>query len=308
MQGLLRGLLGVGAVLAGGTYLALRLWPIGEDVARITVEGDARRGAYLARAGGCVACHTDTASGGAALAGGAVLDTPFGSFAPPNITPDFDHGIGGWTREDLARALRQGISPDGRPYYPAFPYEFYADFSDQDIADLWEALRIVPAVAETRAENDLGFPFSVRSGLKLWRATQLAETETDALLGRSDAWNRGRVLVEGAAHCSACHTGRGVFGGLDSSPFGGNDDLPGGSKAPSIRTDDLMARGWTEDALVYALETGIMPTGDAFGGSMVEVVEQGTRFLDESDRRAIAVYLLGDEPRPPAPEKIADAR
>ena len=309
MRGLLRGVLLV-AVLAGGSYVGLRAWPIGAEGARITLDGDARRGAYLARAAGCVACHTDTAADGPALAGGAALDTPFGSFVPPNITPDFEHGIGNWTPDDLARALREGVSPEGEPYYPAFPFEFYAGFSDQDIADLWAALATVPGVAETRAESDIGFPFSARSGLKLWRTAALRPSDAAPVLGRSEAWNRGRELVEGAAHCGACHTGRSLMGGLDAAPFGGNDDLPGGSSAPSIRADALREGGWTASALAYALETGITPSGDVFGGSMAEVVEQGTGFLDESDRRAIAAYLLDPTPRPvtSASDEVAQLR
>ncbi|WP_341213842.1 cytochrome c [uncultured Limimaricola sp.] len=295
MKGLLRSVIVVG-LLAGGGYVGLRLWPIGDQAPRISLDGDARRGAYLARASGCVACHTDTASQGPALAGGAPLDTPFGSFAPPNITPDLVHGIGSWTPDDLARALREGVSPEGQPYYPAFPYEFYASFSDQDIADLWAALATVPAVAETRVQSDVGFPFNIRSGLKLWRATALSPAETAPLLGRTAEWNRGRELVEGAAHCGACHTGRGPMGGLDGAKLGGNDTLPGDNAAPSIQTGDLEREGWTQGALVYALETGITPSGDVFGGSMAEVVEQGTSFLDEADRRAIAVYLMDSDP------------
>ncbi len=309
MRGLLRSILLLG-VVAGGGYAGVRAWPIGEDAPRITLNGDVRRGAYLARAAGCVACHTDTAADGPALAGGAPLDTPFGSFVPPNITPDFEHGIGDWTPDDLARALREGISPDGQPYYPAFPFEFYAGFSDQDIADLWAALATVPAVAETRAESSVGFPFSIRSGLKPWRAAAMREAESAPVLGRSDEWNRGRELVEGAAHCGACHTGRGLMGGLDAESFGGNDDLPGGSAAPSIRAEDLKEGGWTANALAYALETGITPSGDVFGGSMAEVVEQGTSFLDESDRRAMAAYLLNPTLRPvtPATDEVAQLR
>jgi len=307
MRGLLRSVILL-AALAGGGYAGLRAWPIGEDAPRITLDGDARRGAYLARAAGCVACHTDTAVEGPALAGGAPLDTPFGSFAPPNITPDFTHGIGGWSKDDLARALRQGISPEGEPYYPAFPFEFYAGFSDQDIADLWAALATVPAVAETRAESDVGFPFSIRSGLKPWRAAAMREAESAPVLGRSEEWNRGRELVEGAAHCGACHTGRGLLGGLDADSFGGNDDLPGGSAAPSIRAADLKEGGWTASALAYALETGITPSGDVFGGSMTEVVEQGTSFLDEADRRAIATYLLDPDTAPSSLDALAQLR
>lgn len=284
-------------VLVGGlASVVLAAWPIGEPERLGMIDGDPYRGAYLARAGGCISCHTDFGKGGAALAGGAPLDTPFGSFVPPNITPDPVHGIGDWTMDQFAVAVRQGIGPDGRPYYPAFTYQFYADFSDQDIADLWAAIRTVPAVAEPAPEHDVSFPFNLRFGLKLWRGLFLEEKSLTPVLGRSDAWNRGQQLVTGAAHCAACHTGRNLLGGLkDSETFAGNDSLPGGSVAPSIRAEDLAATGWTVDNMAYALRTGMMPNGDAFGGSMAEVVQYGTVYLDEEDRRAIATYLLSPE-------------
>lgn len=279
----------VGALVS----ITLAAWPIGEPEHLGIIEGDPQRGAYLARASGCVSCHTDFQAMGAALAGGAPLDTPFGTFVPPNITPDAVHGIGDWTMDQFAKAVRQGIGPDGQPYYPAFTYQFYGDFNDQDIADLWAAIRTVPAVAEAAPEHDVGFPFNLRFGLKLWRGLFLEEEPLTPVLGRSDAWNRGQELVTGAAHCAACHTGRNLLGGLkESEALAGNDSLPGGSVAPSIRAEDLAAAGWTVDNLSYALRTGMMPDGDAFGGSMAEVVQYGTVFLDEEDRQAIATFLL----------------
>jgi len=230
--------------------------------------------------------------------GGAPLDTPFGTFVPPNITPHSVAGIGGWTIEDFAKAVRQGVSPEGEPYHPVFTYSFYAGFTDQDIADLWEAFRTVPPVAEKAPEHDVGFPFSFRSGLKLWRAAYLDAPDTDALMGTSSPWNRGRLLVEGAAHCAACHTGRTLGGGLDEAArLAGNDSLPGGSKAPSILAAELIGRGWTVASLTYALQSGLLPNGDAFGGSMAEVVAQGTSYLTDVDRAAIATYLLDPEGR-----------
>lgn len=293
----------VGSLGAG----VLALWPIGEAEPAAFPTGDPVRGAYLARAGGCVSCHTNTAAKGRALAGGAPLDTPFGTFVPPNITPHPVAGIGRWTIQDFARAVRRGVSPGGDPYYPVFTYSFYAGFTDQDIADLWEAFRTVPPVAEVAPAHEVGFPFSFRSGLKLWRAAYLDAPETDALMGTSSPWNRGRLLVEGAAHCAACHTGRTLAGGLDASArFAGNDSLPGGSKAPSILTADLLESGWTVANLAYALQSGLLPNGDAFGGSMAEVVAEGTSYLTDDDREAIATYLLdpdgsGDIPEPAPP-------
>src|SRR6478735_7588784 len=102
--------------------------------------GDAKHGEYLARAGGCMACHTQQ-NGGPPYAGGRALKTPFGTFYGPNITPDADTGIGRWTESDFIRAMRQGDRPDGSNYFPAFPYPSFTRITDSDLSDLWAYLR-----------------------------------------------------------------------------------------------------------------------------------------------------------------------
>ncbi|GGE62755.1 c-type cytochrome [Actibacterium pelagium] len=284
------------AVSASAGFAAVVAWPIGTSLQSFDLEGDVNRGAYLARASGCIACHTNFAEGGAPLSGGVKLDTPFGTLYSPNLTTDPDHGIGDWTIEQFAKAVREGVSPEGDSYYPAFTYPFYANFTDQEIADLWAAFKTVPAVAEPSKEQDMAFPFNQRWGLKLWRAAFLEPPRTDPVEGNDDVWNRGRLLVEGAAHCAACHTGRNLAGARksDTEHFKGSDALPGGGKAPAIDFVTLQEEGWTVDNLAYALRTGLMPDGDAFGGSMGEVVLYGTSFLTEDDRKAMATYLLDD--------------
>lgn len=298
MRGLIRTTIVLGiSALAGAAVVAG--WPIGTTVNIGMISGDAYRGAYLARSSGCIACHTNGTANGQALAGGAPLDTPFGSFVPPNISPDPEHGIGGWTLNQFAVAVRQGIRPDGKPYYPAFPYEFYAEFSDQDIADLWAAFQTVPGVTEASVPHSVGFPFNMRWGIKLWRAAWMTPAAISPVMGKSKTWNRGLDLVNGGAHCAACHTGRNLFGGLKASEaMAGNDTLPGGSSAPAIRSAGLRTDGWTVGNLTYALRTGIKPNGDVLGGSMAEVVEAGTSYLSDADRLAIATFLL-DQPDEP---------
>lgn len=310
MRGLIRTGIGLG-ILGSAAIAALAAWPIGRPVALGMMTGDPTRGAYLARSSGCVTCHTNIADAGPALAGGAPLDTPFGSFVPPNITSDLVAGIGGWTLDQFAVAVRQGIRPDGKAYYPAFPYEFYAGFTDQEVADLWAAIRTVPAVDQAAAPHDVGFPFNLRWGLKIWRAAYMAPVEMSPLLGKSDAWNRGQQLAQGATHCAACHTGRNILGGLQADEaFGGNDNLPGGSAAPAIGAAVLRDAGWTPANLAYALRTGIMPDGDVLGGSMAEVVKDGTSFLTDDDRTAIAAFLLdsADGSQPPGDNAVAVPR
>ncbi len=289
--------LGLTAAVVGIAVVgALIVWPIGSEPAPIRLVGDVGKGAYLARASGCIACHTDFENGGAPLAGGVKLETPFGVLYSPNLTTDTEHGIGGWSVEQFARAVRQGVSPDGYPYYPAFTYPFYANFSDQDIADLWAAFQTVAPVSQPSEAPDMRFPFDQRWGLKVWRAAFLDKPRTEAVEGKPEAWNRGRQLVVGATHCAACHTGRNFAGARksDTEHFKGSSSLPGGEKAPAIDLKTLQSRGWTVDNLAYALRTGVQPDGDAFGGAMGEVVMYGTSFLSQEDLRAMATYLMDE--------------
>lgn len=289
-------LLFLALALAGAGAAGLAVWPIGKDEQLSEQKGDAARGAYLARMSGCIACHTDTSSGGAPLAGGVRLSTEFGSFYSPNLTTDPVHGLGNWTIAQFAKAVRQGVSPDGKPYYPAFPYPFYAWMSDQDIADLWAAFQTVPPVSKASMEQDLGFPFSFRPGLKLWRALFLDNNTDYRQPDRSDLWNRGKFIVEGPAHCGACHTPRNLAGARQAEfNMHGADKLPDGGKSPPITTQALVDKGWTAADLKYALKTGILPDGDAFGGLMGEVVRDGTQFLADRDLEAIAAYLLNKD-------------
>ncbi len=279
--------------LAGAGFAALVYWPIGLEPKLSAIEGDVQKGAYLARMSGCIVCHTDTKNGGKPLAGGTELPTDFGRFYSPNLTTDAKAGIGSWSIEEFAKAVRQGISPEGEPYYPSFPYMFYSGFSDQDIADLWAAFQTVPAVSEPSRPHDMMPPFNFRAGLKLWRGLYFKPEGFVSEPAKSAAWNRGKYIVEGPAHCGACHTPRNVLGARKTEfALSGADQLPGGGSAPAITSDKLKANGWTVSSLKYALQTGLMPDGDVFGGSMGKVVRNETAFLTEQDREAIAIYLL----------------
>ncbi|KEA62277.1 putative diheme cytochrome c-553 [Marinobacterium lacunae] len=260
-----------------------------------SLQGDIQRGAYLARASGCIACHTNFYDGGKPLAGGAPLETAFGTFYAPNLTMDKNHGIGDWTIDAFAQAVREGVSPEGDPYYPAFPYSFYTRFSDQDIADLWAAFRTVPAVEQASKEQDLHFPFNIRAGLHLWQRLYFEPQRFQPDANKDERFNRGAFLVEAAGHCAACHTPRNLLGALkDDAALSGADSLPGGGASPAIHATALKERGWDVNDLAYALRSGITPDGDILGASMGEVIKQGTAFLSADDRQAIATYLMSE--------------
>jgi mono/diheme cytochrome c family protein len=289
-------LLVLALALAGAGLVTLYQFPIGASENIAYKRGNAEKGAYLARMAGCIACHTDVEGGGAPLAGGVKLQTGFGTFYSPNLTTDKKNGIGAWSPNDFAKAVRQGVSPDGKPYYPAFPYTFYSKLTDQDIADLWAAFKTVPPNPTQSKEQDMMFPFSFRPGLKLWRTLFLDTSPFAPVKNKSTAWNRGKYIVEGPAHCAACHTPRNLLGARDvEQKLHGTDGLPNGGKSSPITSEQLKKKGWTASTLKYALKTGVLPDGDAFGGSMGEVVRDGTSFLTDEDLTAIAAYLLEKE-------------
>jgi len=246
--------------------------------------GDRERGESVARASGCIACHTDTDNGGALLAGGVALDSPFGTFVSPNITSDRALGIGSWTMDMLAEALLNGRRPDGGHYWPAFPYPAYAAMNAQDIADLYAWLQSTNPVDKAPPEHDLLIPDVARTALGIWKALYVPD---DYQPGRFS--ERGEYLVEGPAHCAACHAPRNLAGGVPDRRLSGNQRGPEGARVPSITADAL--REWTVEDLAFYLEIGMTPEGDFSGGPMAEVIEHGTAYLSPADRQAMAEYL-----------------
>lgn len=285
------------AAAGSGLFAAVLLQgnPVPEPVL-VETEGNADRGAYIARLSGCIACHTNTAAGGALLAGGPPLETPFGTFYAPNVTPDATAGLGSWSLNDFARALRYGVSPEGEPYFPAFPYTFYSKLTDQDITDLWAAFATVPANETPSSAQDIVFPYNQRWSLRGWQKLFFDPGVFVPEAGKSEIWNRGKYIVTGPAHCGACHTPRNVLGaGTAEEALHGADGLPGGEKAPPITAKALAANGWTESKLAFGLRFGTQPDGDVLGGSMGEVVRDGTAWLTDDDLRAISHYLLNND-------------
>ncbi|MCR9073986.1 MAG: cytochrome c [Alphaproteobacteria bacterium] len=284
------------AVVIGGAAFA---WLTeGPDVAvrdLSGLSGDVNRGAYVARLSGCIACHTDAKNGGAVLAGGPEIATEFGSFYAPNITPHPEDGIGRWTLNDFSLALTAGRSPAGEHYFPALPYPFYTRLSDQDVVDLWAAVQSVPAVADGPPAHGLRFPFGWHRPVGFWKRLYLDPDPLPPVDGKSETWQRGRYLAEAAAHCGACHTPRTLIGGRDLDRKFEGGVGPGDEKIPPITPDALEREGWTADELRYALRTGLTPSGDSLGGSMAEVIREGTRYWSDADIAALVEYLMDPE-------------
>ncbi len=264
-----------------------RVGPV-SDIAGLTA--DAGRGQMVFTAAGCASCHMAPGAKGDAelvLSGGQGFPSAFGTFLAPNISPDPDHGIGGWTVEQLSRAIRDGVSPEGQHYYPALPYVAYAKMTGQDLVDLKAYLDTLPPSAEPSKPHEIGFPFNIRRTLGVWKI--LFGTQDWVLQGDlSPELARGRYIVEALAHCGECHTPRNALGGLERSRWlGGAPNPSGQGRIPDITPGAL---DWSEAEIVEYLTSGFTPEFDSVGGHMAHVVENMAK-LPESDRAAVAAYL-----------------
>ena len=285
-------LVGVVVLLVAGAAAFYLLKPISGPPRDLTLTGDAERGAYLLRIGGCISCHTDAANGGPALAGGAGLATPFGTFVPPNITAHPEAGIGKWSLAQFAEAMSNGMGPEGH-LYPVFPYENYTLMSDQEIADLYAALLATEPVA-SEVDGGAPFPFSIRLAAAGWKNLFFTPRRFDPDADRSDTYNRGKYLAFGPAHCVACHTPRNAFGALEwDRALTGSPGGVGG-RAPAITAAALTEQGYDVPTLVQTLRDGFTPNFDVLGGPMGEVIADSTSHWSDEDLTALAEFLLAD--------------
>lgn len=286
-----------------------RMVPAASPKAYASTPENIARGAYLARAGDCIACHT--ARGGAVYAGGRALNTPFGRFYGPNLTPDADTGIGGWSADDFWNALHNGVAPDGRLLYPAFPYTNYTKVTRPDSDALYAYFRSLAPRRQPNRPHELNFPYNQQMLLSGWRLLYFTPGEYAAQPARGLEWNRGAYLVEGLGHCSACHSTRNPLGALKKGLDGGL--IPTlGWYAPSLTASgEAGLKEWDQQHIVALLGTGISPRGSATG-PMAEVVARSLQHLTEHDLGAMAIYLKSlpatpaqtPERAPPASQQV----
>ncbi|MCW6026798.1 cytochrome c [Stenotrophomonas sp. SRS1] len=249
------------------------------------------RGRYLSVAADCVACHTSPKQG-RPYAGGYAIASPLGEIWASNITPSKSHGIGNYTEADFAKAVREGVRKDGAHLYPAMPYTSYAKLTDEDIHALYVYfMQAVAPVDEEARTTELPFPFSVRSSMAVWNLLFLDKTPFKPDTAQSAQWNRGAYLVEGLAHCSSCHSPRGLM----MQEVGGKA-FAGGSLgdwyAPNITSHPISGiGGWTDDELAEYLKTGRVEGKGQAGGGMAEAVTNSLSKLRDDDISAIVTYL-----------------
>ena len=181
-----------------------------------------KRGRDLAAIGNCASCHT--VRGGQDFAGGLPVATPFGTIYSSNITPDAETGIGHWPESAFRRAMRAGVDRNGRHLYPTFPYDHFTNVSDEDDRALYAYLMTRQPVRSTAPANQLPFPLDQRFVIAGWKLLFLHRGAYQPDPARDPEWNRGAYLVEGLAHCGACHTPRNALGAeRESAAFAGGD-------------------------------------------------------------------------------------
>lgn len=296
----------IGALAAGAVFLGLlERSVVSRDIEQpLTAEqmkGLVKRGAYVAVAADCYACHVT--KGGAPWAGGLPFETPFGTIYSTNISPDKEHGIGAWTRAEFHRAVRDGVGKNGH-LYPAMPYASYRKLTAGDVDAVYAFLMSREPMKVANRANHLPFPMNIRQGLTFWNLVNLSGDTGTEVAGRSEAWNRGRYLTDALAHCGECHTPRNLTMGMKESAYLQGSELEG-IVAPDITKAGLTRMGF--DPLVFAnfMKSGISAQG-AMTNQMFEVVHFSTQYLSSDDLAAMSAYLfdldtLPERATPPAP-------
>jgi mono/diheme cytochrome c family protein len=248
-----------------------------------TADAQIERGAYVARASGCMSCH------GEDLSGGYQVRTPMGIIVASNISPSRSHGIGRYERDDLASVLRRGVSPKRR-LYPAMPYASFRGMTDEDIDALHIWLQHQDPVDKTPDhQTDLPFPFNIRTGVMVWNALFLGSRETAAI--DDPVLRRGAYLVDHLGHCGECHTPRNAFFGLQDDQYLAGEVMAGWL-SPNLTADPVNGLGaWTEQDIVDYLRTGHAGDVVQAAGPMAKVVQHSTSHLDDDDLAAMAAYL-----------------
>jgi len=257
---------------------------------------DPIRGEMLYHAGGCISCHKTSVTAGVTgpPAGGAEFPTPVGTFWPGNLTPDPETGIGNWTAEEFVDAMMGGVSPDGRHYFPAFPYPSYRNMRVEDVLDLRAYLSTLEPVHSPRRSPDLPMPGLARRGVGLWKRFALGDPGIQPDPEQTETWNRGAYLVNGPGHCGECHTPRTALMILDESRSFAGGPHPRGDKGLVPGLLNLKDRGRYSDIsdLTLALQYGETLGYDKLSSGGMADVQMNLAMLPDDDLQAMSEYLL----------------
>lgn len=252
------------------------------------LQAEIEQGKYIFDLAGCASCHTKDQP----LAGGLAMATDFGVFYTPNISPDQEHGIGGWSQAEFNRALREGISPAGEHYFPAFPYTSYRWMSDEDLRALKVYIDNQQAIKKANQEHDLAFPFNQRWLMSYWKWLFVEQTPLPGSDSQDSQILRGAYIANALSHCAECHTPRSLLGGQRTIGMIGTTNGPEGETVPGLVGPSSNFQTWSKDDIATILELGMTPEGDFVGGSMAHVIDNSTAKLTPADNQALTTYLF----------------
>jgi nicotinate dehydrogenase subunit B len=289
LSGVLFATLAVGAALVGWRSALPRITPVTASFS----EAQLQRGAQLAALGNCVSCHT--AEQGAPLAGGKAFATPYGTVYSSNLSPDPDSGIGAWSYQAFARAMRQGVSRDGHALYPVFPFTAFARMSDEDMTALYAWLMTQTPVAQNTPAADMVLGLNMRPLLSVWNAVFHNDRPERYDSTQTPQWNRGEYLVNGVAHCGACHTPRNLMGAEQKRTAYMQGAWVDGWQAPALTGFNRSPMPWREQDFFNYLRKGHTGFHGTANGPMAQVV-RNLQAVPDADIHAMAVYLASLNP------------
>ena len=280
----------LGSLLAGPPLIAVAAAASAPDLVA--------DGQYVSHVADCQACHTGT--DGPPFAGGLPMGTPFGTLTSPNITPDTETGIGSWSDDEFYRAVTDGIGRHGEYLYPAMPFTSFTRMTRNDVLAVKAYLFSLKPVHAPRVPNNMAFPFDIRDTLFAWRQLFFHPGVYQPDPQRSEQWNRGAYLVEGAGHCGECHSPRNIMGATETW-----DSLVGGQldewRAPNISADPRWGIGaWSVNDIVAFLRTDSQKTEGVAFGPMMTVVHDSLNYVSTADLQAMAVFLKSGPERTPS--------
>ena len=213
-----------------------------------------------------------------------------------NITPDKTHGIGNYSLPEFIKVMREGITRSGDPLYPAMPYTAYAKMSDEDLTALYHYLmQDVQPQAVANKESNIPWPLNMRWPLNGWNWVYHDDSRFTPVAGKSEEWNRGAYLVQGAGHCGSCHTPRGL--GMQEKALTEADPLYlSGATLDGWYAPNIRGTRYDKQALIDLLKTG-RSQHQAVSGPMAEVITHSSQYFSDADLASIATYLteLGDD-------------
>jgi mono/diheme cytochrome c family protein len=264
------------------------------------------RGAYIAKAGGCVICHTAIGPTGPdlanAFAGGFEMPDPIGTWRTPNITQDKSTGIGGWTDDQIIAAVREGVRPDGGGLYAIMPFMNYNRLTDDDAKALVAFLRTIKPIAKTVAPN---------KDLKIMKGP--GPKPANAPDVKDDKVKHGEYMAS-VMLCNHCHWTPADLKTM--APAGPDKMFSGGMpfEIAMLGTGKLWARNitsdpetgigkWTEDQIYSTIKTMVRPDGRPIMGPMLFLQGPWSQ-LDDADLHAVAAYIKS---LPPVKNKVPDS-